>query len=79
MFACRRDREALESSATGLLGGEDNVRARLEAANKSDELLKKSLARKVPPKKFNKEKSHSAGELELYNVHNADPSLDMSG
>ena len=42
----RADRDA---AAKGLFGGEEVVRARLHAANKSDLLLKKSLARHSKP------------------------------
>ena len=56
MFTYRAERETADAAAKGLFGGEETVRARLDAPNKSDFLLKKSLARQSKPSYYDRHK-----------------------
>ena len=66
----RVEKEALEGGSKGLLGGEEVIRARLDAATKTDDLLKKSLIkpREIRPGRKNNEgrTSHVVKDKGLY-------------
>ena len=45
MFASRSECDALEGSSTGLFGGNDSLRNRIEGATKSDDLVTKAMVK----------------------------------